>query len=304
MKVSALSTLTLGCLISWQTAFAATVAESIEIENPYVRMVPPGAPATAAFMTIKNTDAKDHAVVSAKGYVNQITELHTHIHDNGVMRMRQVKQIELPAGQDTDLQPGGLHVMLINLNEPIKEGQKYRVDLTFDDGSTKTIEAVGKPIVPMGMGMTNGMGNGMKCGGAMMSGETTAMQGQLTNGRNVNPMQLVMHANPAFPNLTGIAVKNAAELGLNAEQVKSLKAWAASNGDAMQQMFKQVSMMEKDLIQDALAGQSKADLMAKFQQTLDLRSEIAAKKIDCRDNMQKILTKEQFEKLASIYPMM
>ncbi|WP_206199113.1 copper chaperone PCu(A)C [Thiomicrorhabdus indica] len=134
------------------------MAESIEVENPYVRMRTPGAPATAAFMTINNTD-----------------------------------------GKDTALQPGGLHVMLINLNEPIKEGEKYRVDLTFGDGSTKLIE-------PMGMGMKSG---------------------NMGNGRNVNPMQLVMHANPAFPNLTSIAVKNAAELRLSAEQVKSLKAWAA-----------------------------------------------------------------------------
>ncbi|WP_178862661.1 copper chaperone PCu(A)C [Thiomicrorhabdus cannonii] len=285
-----------GCALSFQ-AWAATVAESVEISDPYVRMVPPNAPATAAFMTIKNTDAKDHAVVAAKAHINKVTELHTHIHDNGVMRMRKVDKIELPGGASTALQPGGLHVMLIGLNEPVSEGQKIQIDLTFDDGSTKSIEAVGRPIVPMkGMQMGGQMNGGMNAG--MMQGKA------LSNGRNQNPMALVMHANPAFPNLTGIAIKNAAELGLNDEQIVKLKAWTKEHGDQMQRLFQGVSAMEKELIQDTLAGQSKAELMAKFEKTLAMRKEIAETKIDCRDNMKKVLTAEQFEKLASIYPMM
>lgn len=296
MKRFSVAAVAVGCALSWQ-AWAATVAESVEISDPYVRMVPPNAPATAAFMTITNKDGKDHAVVSAKGYINKITELHTHLHDNGVMRMRQVDKIDLPAGGATALQPGGLHVMLIGLNEPVQEGQKIQIDLTFDDGSTKSVEAVGRPIVPM---------KGMQMGGHMMGGMNGGMmQGKaLSNGRNQHPMALVMHANPAFPNLTGIAIKNAAELGLNDEQIAKLKAWTKEHGDQMQRLFQGVSAMEKALIQDALAGQSKAELMAKFEKTLAMRKEIAETKIDCRDNMKKVLTAEQFEKLASIYPMM
>lgn len=300
MKRFSVVAVAVGCALSWQ-AWAATVAESVEISDPYVRMVPPNAPATAAFMTITNKDGKDHAVVSAKGYINKITELHTHLHDNGVMRMRQVDKIDLPAGGTTALQPGGLHVMLIGLNEPVQEGQKIQIDLTFDDGSTKSVEAVGRPIVPM---------KGMQMGGHMMGGMNAGMnagmmQGKaLSNGRNQNPMALVMHANPAFPNLTGIAIKNAAELGLNDEQIAKLKAWTKEHGDQMQRLFQGVSAMEKALIQDALAGQSKAELMTKFEKTLAMRKEIAETKIDCRDNMKKVLTAEQFEKLASIYPMM
>ena len=275
-----------GLTLSGQV-FAASVADSIEVSDPYVRMVPPTAPATAAFMELKNTSGKDHALVSAKAYINKITELHNHIHDNGVMRMRQVQKIDLPAGQSTALKPGGFHIMLIGLDAPVEKDQKIKIDLTFDDGSTKTIEAKGRPLMPM---------KGMKMG--MMGGK------QLTNGRNINPMQLVMHANPAFPNLTGIAIKNAQELGLSDEQVRNLKAWTNKHGDEMKRMFQAVNVAEKALIQDSLAGQSKAELMAKFQKTLDMRKKIAETKIDCRDNMKKVLTAEQFDKLASIYPMM
>lgn len=272
-------------------AWAASVADTVEVENPYVRMVPPGAAATAAFMVLKNTGDQDHALVSAKAYINKVTELHTHIHDNGVMRMRQVKQIDLPAGQAVSLQPGGLHIMLINLTEPVKDGEKIKIDLTFDDGSTKTIEAIGKPLMkPM---MKGGMHHGKMGGGKMLS-----------NGQDTHTMRLVMHANPAFPNLTGIAVKNADELGLSADQVKQIKAWPKAHSAEMTRLFNEIQAEEKALIQDALAGQSKAELLKKFDKTLDLRRQVAETKIDCRDNLKKILTKEQFDKLASIYPMM
>ncbi|BCN93037.1 hypothetical protein THMIRHAM_08220 [Thiomicrorhabdus immobilis] len=285
MKRLSLLAVAAGCVMSFQ-AMAATVAEMVEVSNPYVRMVPPNAPATAAFMELKNTGHSDHALVSAKAYINKVTELHTHIHDNGVMRMRQVQKIDLPAGQSTALKPGGFHIMLIGLNAPVEKDQSIKIDLTFDDGSTKTIEAKGRPLMPM---------KGMKMG---MMGK------QLSNGRNSNPMQLVMHANPAFPNLTGIAIKNAQELGLSDEQVGKLKAWTQKNGDEMKRLFQAVNMTEKELIQDTLAGMSKAELMAKFEKTLAMRKQIAETKIDCRDNMKKVLTAEQFDKLASIYPMM
>ncbi|WP_082671997.1 copper chaperone PCu(A)C [Thiomicrospira sp. XS5] len=291
MKPSVLFALIISLGLNAQ-AWAASVADSIKIENPYVRMVPPGAPATAAFMVIDNTGSKDHALVSAKAYINKVTELHTHIHDNGVMRMRQVPKIDLPAGQKTALQPGGLHIMLINLTEPVKEGQHIKIDLTFDDGSTKTIDAIGRPLMKPMMGGKGHMKQGM------MSGK------MLSNGQNRHAMRLVMHANPALPNLTGIAVKNAAELGLSAEQVTQIKAWPKAHSQEMSRLFNEIQTLEKELIQDALAGESKAELMKKFEKTLALRRQVAETKIDCRDNMKKILTKEQFDKLASIYPMM
>ncbi|MGC9385616.1 MAG: copper chaperone PCu(A)C [Hydrogenovibrio sp.] len=274
-------------------AWAASVADAVEVENPYVRMVPPGAAATAAFMVLKNTSNQDHALVSAKAYINKVTELHTHIHDNGVMRMRQVKQIDLPAGKAVSLQPGGLHIMLINLTEPVKEGEEIKIDLTFDDGSTKTIEAVGKSLMKPMMHGKGGMQHGKMHGGKM-----------LTNSQDTHTMRLVMHANPAFPNLTGIAVKNADELGLSADQVKQIKAWPKAHSAEMTRLFNEIQAQEKALIQDALAGQSKAELMPKFEKTIALRRQVAETKIDCRDNLKKILTKEQFDKLASIYPMM
>lgn len=268
-------------------AWAASAAQAIEVEDPFVRMVPPGAPATAAFMVIQNTSDQDHALVSAKAQVNQVTELHTHIHDKGVMRMREVPQIELPANQTTELAPGGLHIMLIDLKAPIEKGQLIPIELTFEDGSKQTIEAVGKPLMkPM-----------MKHKGHM-SGK------KLGNGQDTHPMRLVMHANPAFPNLTGIVVKHADQLGLSDAQLKQVKAWPQKHSQTMKGWFHQIRNLEKELIQETLAGKSQSELMKTFEHTLDLRRKVAETKIQCRDNLKKILSKAQFKQLASIYPMM
>lgn len=136
-------------LLAHFSAHAQTAAEAIEVDDAYVRIAPPNAPATAAFMEFENEDKIDHALVSAKAYINKTTELHTHTNDNGVMKMRQVSQIDLPAGKEVALQPGGFHIMLIGLNESIQEGQKIKIDLTFEDGSTKTIMAKSRSIMKM-----------------------------------------------------------------------------------------------------------------------------------------------------------
>jgi periplasmic copper chaperone A len=133
------------------SALAAGLADQITVADPYVRLAPPGAKATGAFMVIKNASDKDLQVVKAESSVANATELHNHINDNGVMRMRQVKEIALPAKGEAVLQPGGYHVMLIDMKTPLKEGDKVAITLGFSDGGSKTVEA---PVVkPMGGGM-------------------------------------------------------------------------------------------------------------------------------------------------------
>jgi len=137
-------------LLTHFSAHAQSASEAIEVEDAYVRIAPPNAAATAAFMALENKSNEDHALVSAKTNINRTTELHTHTNDNGVMRMRQVSQIDLPAGQEVNLQPGGYHIMLIGLNTAIQEDQPIEIGLTFEDGSTKTITAKSRSMMKMG----------------------------------------------------------------------------------------------------------------------------------------------------------
>ncbi len=121
---------------------AAGSADHIEVIDPYVRLVPPGARATGVFMTLKNSGEQAAHLVTATSEAAQIVELHDHINDGGVMRMRQIKEIVVPAKGATQLKPGGYHVMLIDLKAPLKADDHVIVTLGFSDGSRKEVHAI------------------------------------------------------------------------------------------------------------------------------------------------------------------
>jgi len=150
-KLTALALGTLTSLLS--VAAMATQAEHIEVSEPYAREVPPGAPASASFMTLTNNSDQDIKILQADSEVSKVVELHTHTNDNGVMRMRKIPNITVPANGQAVLQPGGLHIMLIGPHKPLKTGQTVEVELTFEDGSHKSVSMPVKSLKGMNMPM-------------------------------------------------------------------------------------------------------------------------------------------------------
>ena len=143
-----------------QAQAAATVAkaaDAVKAENPFVRAVPPGQPNSAAFMVLSNSSAVAHQVVSATSPVANTVELHTHTNNNGVMEMRQVPQIDVPAKGRTELKPGGFHIMLLGLKQPLQAGESAEITLTFDDGSSTTFQAPIQVVTPPAGGHMGGM---------------------------------------------------------------------------------------------------------------------------------------------------
>lgn len=136
-------------LLCSAAAFAGA-ADTVSVHEPYVRLAPPTAPASAAFMVLRNTGSRDVRLVRAENPASRVTELHTHLNEGGVMKMRPVPAVEIKAGGETVLKPGGLHVMLIDLKAPLKEGEIVPITLGFDDGSSKRIEA--RVVNPMAGG--------------------------------------------------------------------------------------------------------------------------------------------------------
>lgn len=136
------------------TALLTTpVWAKVEAEGGFVRLLPPGTPNTAAFMTLRNDgDTPVRLVAGASSAVGHV-ELHTHRHENGMMRMRQIEAITVPAKGSVQLQPGGLHVMLFDLRAPLQEGESFPLTLTFDDGQQLSLSLPVRPVVPMQGGM-------------------------------------------------------------------------------------------------------------------------------------------------------
>jgi copper(I)-binding protein len=100
-----------------------------------------GAGATGVgYMTIRNGDTEPDRLVAARTPAARTVELHTHIRDGDVMRMRPVPAIELPPGQEVRLAPGGLHLMLIGLAAPLRQGGTVPVTLVLERGGEVQVE--------------------------------------------------------------------------------------------------------------------------------------------------------------------
>lgn len=143
-----LSLVVAGMILS--TGAWAGAADKLSVHEPYVRLAPPNAPATGAFMVIRNGGDKDVKVVKADNPASKTTELHNHVNDGGVMKMRPVPAIDIKAGGEAVLKPGSLHVMMIGLKNPLNEGDVVPITLTLDDGSTKQVDAKVVRVMPAG----------------------------------------------------------------------------------------------------------------------------------------------------------
>ncbi|MCP3969159.1 MAG: copper chaperone PCu(A)C [Rhodobacteraceae bacterium] len=108
-----------------------TITESLEITGGFTRASPKMARAGAGFMTIRSTGPADRLLGFASEACER-SELHTHIHDDGVMRMRKVEAIDIPAGGEAVLKPGGLHLMFIGLTGQLVEGETVEATLIFE----------------------------------------------------------------------------------------------------------------------------------------------------------------------------
>lgn len=131
--------------------FATPASDNVRAIDPYVRAVPPGQTISAAFMQLDNNSDVIRTIVNASSPVCKIVELHSHVHENGMMKMRRLDSLELAANDKTVLRPGGLHIMLIGLHEQLKLDQKIPLTLEFSDGSSKTITAPVRKIMMQDM---------------------------------------------------------------------------------------------------------------------------------------------------------
>ncbi|MDX1296597.1 MAG: copper chaperone PCu(A)C [Sulfurimonadaceae bacterium] len=151
----------------------ALYASSITVTDEYVREVPPNMPNSAAFMTIMNSSDKAIDLVEAKSNASKVVELHEHVNVEGMMQMRQIPKITVPANGSTQLQPGGLHVMLIGLNQKLKAGELVQLTLSFSNGETITLDAPVKKVAAGMMKHRPSCGSG-KCGAGKCGSKASA----------------------------------------------------------------------------------------------------------------------------------
>jgi periplasmic copper chaperone A len=112
-------------------AFAQTPNANVDVKEAWVRSTVPGQMGTGAFMKIT---AKNGAkLVGVSSPVAGVGEVHEMKMDGDVMKMRALPSLDLPAGKAVELNPGGYHVMLMDLKQPLLKDSKVPVTLIFKD---------------------------------------------------------------------------------------------------------------------------------------------------------------------------
>jgi len=131
----------------------------VNVQDAWVRATVPQQKATGAFMRM--TAAQDMRLVGASSPAAGVTEVHEMKLVDNVMKMRAIPLLELPAGQAVELKPGGYHIMLLDLKQPVAQGANVPLTLVFEgkDGQRQTQE-LQVPVRALGAAAAPAAGHG------------------------------------------------------------------------------------------------------------------------------------------------
>ena len=166
MKLFAICALALS--LSAASAHAETKVGNLMLNDPFTRATLPNAPVAGGFVTIMNMGDTDDTLIAATTDIAGTTEIHTMEMDGDIMRMSELEDgLPIPAGETVVLQPGGFHLMFMQLNTALVEGDTISVTLTFEDAGDVTLDIpVGARDAKGAMGHGHGHGHGANTEGS------------------------------------------------------------------------------------------------------------------------------------------
>ena len=145
-------TLLLAALLSpslFATAHDYSTGE-VHIAHPWSREMPAVAPTAAAYFVVHNKGTEADRLLSVATPHAGKAELHEHLHADGLMKMQQVQSVEIPAGGEVKFAPMGYHVMLFNLKQQAKDGERFPLTLTFEKAGQLEVEVAVHKEAPAG----------------------------------------------------------------------------------------------------------------------------------------------------------
>lgn len=122
-------------------------ASTLVSDDLWLRQSVPGAENGAGFGTLRNTGNEDIVIVAAYSNAATDVELHRHIHQDGQMAMEQIEALSIPAGDEVKMQPGGYHLMLMQLHQPLEPNQEYQIVLRLNTGERFEFNVPVKPLL-------------------------------------------------------------------------------------------------------------------------------------------------------------
>ena len=122
-------------VLVWLLAGAAHAADLMQVREPWAKATVPGQKVGGVYMEI--VARENLRLTGVRSAVAEVAEVHQMKMENGMMRMRKVAFLELPAGKTVKLEPGGYHIMLFDLRQSLVAGQKLKLELTVEDASKR-----------------------------------------------------------------------------------------------------------------------------------------------------------------------
>jgi len=112
----------------------------LQIRHPWARATPPGTTVGVGYFEIRNTGKEPDRLLSATSPAARQVEMHVSEHAGEVARMRQLRAFEVPARERLTLEPNGAHLMLVDLVQPLKKGERFAMKLRFERAGEIDIE--------------------------------------------------------------------------------------------------------------------------------------------------------------------
>jgi copper(I)-binding protein len=133
-------------ILPWAVAAHEYSNRGITVAHPWARATPGGAKVGGAFLEIKAAAGTSDRLIAARSPVAGAAEIHNHTMEGGIARMRRVDALAIAAGKSVVLAPGGYHVMLMELKQPLKEGDLFKLTLVFEKAGAIEVDATVEPI--------------------------------------------------------------------------------------------------------------------------------------------------------------
>ena len=125
---------------------------ALEIGHPWARATPPTAPTGGGYLSVKNTGTEPDRLMSASSPAAGAVQVHEMKMEGNVMRMRELDgPLEIKPGETVTLAPGGMHLMMMGLKAPLKQGEKVPLTLVFEKAGKIDVE-----LLVEAMGATHG----------------------------------------------------------------------------------------------------------------------------------------------------
>ena len=121
---------------------------AITVSRAWARPTIGASATTAGYVTLRNSGSKPDRLVAAQSELASAIEIHMHVMDGDIARMRRVDDVAIAPGQSAEFNPGGLHLMVLGLKRPLKAGETLPLKLTFQTAGVLAVNAVVSMTAP------------------------------------------------------------------------------------------------------------------------------------------------------------